>query len=90
MPGKIFFQQQHDHFCQTLADLECHIANEPITDDDIGLSSKYIPALHVTHEIQRSRLQETEYLSGKFIPLNILLADGKQANLGTQIPQNGP
>ena len=67
-----FFQQSAESFHQPFADLQGHITDEPVADDDIHAAVIEITALDVSDKVDVERLKQLVSLAGELVSLDIL------------------
>ena len=63
-----------------LVELEDNIANESVTDDDVGFAHKYVIALDVADKVQAALLQQLVCFLGKFIALAFFASSAEHAD----------
>ena len=66
---QLLAQQRLDHLDQALADLQRHVAGEPVADDDVGVAAVDVARLDVADEVERRGLQQPVRLARQLVAL---------------------
>jgi len=72
---------------QPLADLQRHVADEAVTNDNVHGAVVEVPPLHVANKIEGQLFQEPEGFPRQLIAFVFFLANGKQAMRGFSTPK---
>jgi hypothetical protein len=90
LPAALQFVSQDPlhHFRSAFADLESHVADEAVTDDDVGLSLVELFAVQVADEVHRTPLQGGEGFTDHVGALRLFLADAEESHPGIGLAQD--
>jgi hypothetical protein len=66
------------HFHQAFADLQRHVADEAVADDDVGVAGINIAAFHVADEMNGERFEQRRGGARELVAFVLFFADGEQ------------
>ena len=80
------FQHGANRVDQPFGNLQRHVADEPVTDNDVDVAIVKVPSLDVADEVHGHGLQHLEGLAGEFVALGFLFSNREQCRPVGNLP----